>query len=83
MDNVVALCEVRVGDAFVTNQLPLERAIPSRIVATEVGEKGVKFLRVHPYHNGESFFLSFEQLNTSHWIKLEVPDDLKVVDEAA
>lgn len=38
------------------------------IQCIEVGEKGFKFLRLHPSYNGETFFLNQEQFDKSNWV---------------
>lgn len=62
----------QVGDAYVASSIPNpDSRWASRITCIEVGEKGAKFQREHPYHNGETFFLSLQALENSLWVRAE------------
>ena len=65
IDNIV------VNDILICNSptTPRQKLLECGITVLEVGEKGIKVLRIHPSHNGETFFMSTDMLEKSNWIK--------------
>ncbi len=58
------------GSIFISSQVvnPLA-AWKGRITCVEITDRGFKFLREHPYHNGEVFVLDQGKLDESFWIE--------------
>jgi hypothetical protein len=60
--------DININDLFGASSIKnKEEKFKSRLTCIEVGAKGYKFRREHPMHNGETFFMSKEQFENSHW----------------
>ena len=55
----------QVGFIYIPEGGPKE----SGIEVIEINDKGVKVKRLHPYHNGEEFFLTWETFGKSKWVR--------------
>jgi hypothetical protein len=50
----------------------------SRITVIEETEKGLKFRREHSMHNGETMFLDWKSLESSHWVEEEYINEFRI-----
>lgn len=65
---------IAVGTILITDAIgitPLARLTECGIEIVGIDPKGFKCKRLHPFYNGEEFFLTIDAMKKSHWI--EVP----------
>lgn len=68
-----------IGNTYVSNAIPNpDSQWRSRITWLEIQEKGFRFQREHPYHQGEVIFLTHQAFESSLWVEFNTPTNYEI-----
>lgn len=68
----------RINTTYVSKLVTGPGQWESRITVIEESEKGLKFRREHPMHNGETLFLDWKSIEGSNWVEQEYINEFRI-----